>query len=255
MASTLNSTLVPGIWGPYFSSMFTGLWLLEGGQSSSGSLLDFLTQTHPAYSLLESESQREGISVFQYLNNHLMNLKEKKNLKEVDYLTRDFHILPDFHGNRSPIADPTISGMMNGLTLDRSLDDLALKYLAGVQALAYGAKHIISSFHDKGVEIKCLIACGGLARNQLFIDQHAQILQIPICIPSVISESVPLGAAITASLASGHFSSLYEAGSQMSSISSVIIPNPRVSEYHLKKYAVFLKMYSDQKQYKQMMEI
>ena len=28
-------------------------------------------------------------------------------------LTRDFHVWPDYHGNRSPLADPTTCGMVS----------------------------------------------------------------------------------------------------------------------------------------------
>lgn len=50
-------------------------------------------------------------------------------------LTRDLHIWPDFHGNRL-LADPTLKGMVCGLTLSSSVNDLAALYLATIQALA-----------------------------------------------------------------------------------------------------------------------
>jgi len=40
--------------------------------------------------------------------------KEAKNsqLLSVAMLTKDVHIWPDFHGNRSPLADNTLTGMV-----------------------------------------------------------------------------------------------------------------------------------------------
>jgi FGGY-family pentulose kinase len=251
MASTLNKVSVPGIWGPYYSSMFTDCWLLEGGQSATGALLDHLIQTHPAYSELEKKELSSNRSVFEELNVHLEHLKESRNLTHIDFLTRDFHILPDFHGNRSPIGDPNLTGMISGLHLESSLDDLSILYLSGVQALAYGTRHILSSMAQKSVDIQCIIACGGLARNSLFIHQHAEILQLPICIPQLIAEAVPLGAAITASCAFGYFQNLHQAGLKMSRIASTVFPNEELKEYHARKYKVFLKMYQDQFEYKQ----
>lgn len=57
-------------------------------------------------------------------------------LHDVSLLTKDFHVWPDFHGNRSPLADPTMKGMIVGLTLSSNEDNLALLYLATMQALA-----------------------------------------------------------------------------------------------------------------------
>lgn len=48
------------------------------------------------------------------------------------------HVWPDFHGNRSPLADPNIKGMICGATMDASEENLAIIYLAFVQALAVG---------------------------------------------------------------------------------------------------------------------
>jgi len=44
-------------------------------------------------------------------------MAEQKNLQNVSYLTKDIHVWPDFHGNRSPLADPTLKGMVLTHTL------------------------------------------------------------------------------------------------------------------------------------------
>lgn len=51
-------------------------------------------------------------------------------------LTDKFHILPYFHGNRSPIANSSLRGIISGLSLAETVDDLAVVYLATVQAIA-----------------------------------------------------------------------------------------------------------------------
>lgn len=40
-------------------------------------------------------------------------MTQKQNLKNVAYLTENLHVWPDFHGNRSPLADPSLRGMVN----------------------------------------------------------------------------------------------------------------------------------------------
>lgn len=59
-----------------------------------------------------------------------------KKLNNVHLLTEDFHVWPDLHGNRSPLADPTIKGMICGLTMSSTVDNLAITYLGFVQALS-----------------------------------------------------------------------------------------------------------------------
>jgi hypothetical protein len=38
-----------------------------------------------------------------------------RGLDTIDRLTEDFHVYPDFHGNRSPVADPTLKGMVTNI--------------------------------------------------------------------------------------------------------------------------------------------
>lgn len=39
-------------------------------------------------------------------------MAEKRRLENVALLSQDVHVMPDFHGNRSPIADPNMTGMV-----------------------------------------------------------------------------------------------------------------------------------------------
>lgn len=53
----------------------------------------------------------------QYLSELLQTMADHRNLKNVSYLTKDVHVWPDFHGNRSPLADPTLKGMVTTLNI------------------------------------------------------------------------------------------------------------------------------------------
>ena len=89
------------------------MWLLEGGQSAVGKLLDHIIETHPSYPSLKA---RLGGSMFipQELGRILHSLAQRQN-HSVSRLTQDLHIWPDFHGNRSPLADPNLKGMVSYL--------------------------------------------------------------------------------------------------------------------------------------------
>ena len=90
--------------------MIPGLSLTEGGQSATGALIDHILSSHPAFARVEAEAKKKGESVYQRLNARLDELSKKAGCAFPAELTRDFHIQPDFHGNRSPRANPTLQG-------------------------------------------------------------------------------------------------------------------------------------------------
>ena len=134
-----NKMEIPGVWGPYFSAVLPGKWLHEGGQSSVGSLIDHIIQSHPAYANVDTSK----ISIYEQLEKICEKERDKKGLKSIAELTKDLHVWPDFHGNRCPVADPDLKGAVVGLTLDKSIQSLAFLYLATLQSVAYGTKHIV----------------------------------------------------------------------------------------------------------------
>ncbi|GFO39953.1 fggy carbohydrate kinase domain-containing protein [Plakobranchus ocellatus] len=197
---------VPGVWGPYLSVVVPGMWSNEGGQSSSGNLLDFVTSGHAAFADVKKKATERGIHMFVYLNEHINKMATKLN-KPASCLTENLHIWPDFHGNRSPVADPDLCGMVSGLRLSATEDDLALLYLATIQALAYSTSHIVSEMEKYGHKIDVLYMCGGLSKNDLYVQTHADVLDRPMILPDV-QDPVMLGAAMLGACASGAWESL-----------------------------------------------
>ena len=82
------------------------MWLHEGGQSAVWSLLDHVVETHSAYVEANKEAKINNISIQEYLFHTLKDIARKSEVDNIAYLTKEIHIWPDFHGNRSPIADP-----------------------------------------------------------------------------------------------------------------------------------------------------
>jgi len=171
MAVSREPRFVPGVWGPYFSSMVPGLWLSEGGQSATGALIDYVVNTH----VRGAELRAAGQNVYAALNERLDKLALAQALPFPAELTRELHVLPDHHGNRSPRADATLRGMVSGLKLSDSLDSLALLYLATIQAIAHGTKHILDVMNQHGYAIDTIVACGGDTKNPVFLREHADI--------------------------------------------------------------------------------
>ncbi|XP_047308397.1 FGGY carbohydrate kinase domain-containing protein [Impatiens glandulifera] len=247
MAISPNKLFIPGVWGPFWSAMVPEYWLTEGGQSATGALLDHIIENHVASPIIANRAASQGISLTQLLNKILKSMQNELEAPFLAALTEEIHVLPDFHGNRSPAADPKSKGVICGLTLDTSEKQLALLYLATIQGIAYGTRHIVEHYNAHGHKIDTLLACGGLAKNPVYIQEHADILGCPIILPKE-NESVLLGAAILGVVASKKYSTLREAMRSLNAAGEVINPtnDPKVKKYHDAKYHIFRELYQQQ---------
>jgi FGGY-family pentulose kinase len=249
MAVSKEPRFVPGVWGPYASAMVPGFWLTEGGQSATGALIDHVIFSHARGIELREEAHRRGTSVYAILNEHL----DKMTAPFPAALARDVHVLPDHHGNRSPRADATLRGMISGLTLESDIDALAIHYLATIQAIAHGTRHVLEAMNANGYAIETLIASGGDTKNPVFLREHADITGCKIVLPHA-SEGVLLGSAILGAVAAGAHPSIESAMAAMSRAARTIEPaDGEVRAFHDKKHRVFLRMYDDQMAYRQLM--
>lgn len=252
MASSREPRFVPGVWGPYASAMIPGLWLTEGGQSATGALIDHVIQSHARGPELSEEARKRGTSVYALLNERLDVLSAKAAFPAE--LARGVHVFPDHHGNRSPRADPTLRGMMSGLSLDNDVDALAVQYLATIQALAHGTRHILTEMNKAGYRIGTLFATGGDTKNPVFLREHADVTGCRVVLPKE-PEAVLLGSAILGAVASGHKPSVLAAMAAMTESGTVVLPNGSdVKAFHDRKHRVFTRMYDDQMAYRALMD-
>lgn len=188
--------LVPGVWGPYKHAVFPGMWMNEGGQSSTGQLIDYTIETHPATGRLKELAQEKGTNIFALLHGVLDDLSKEHSTPTLSHLTHDLMIYPDLHGNRSPLADSSMRGMISGLKLDASAADLALKYFATLEAIALQTRHIIESMNAKGHSIRRLYMSGGQVKNAVFMQLMADACGVEVQLPFSHSASVVAGSAI-----------------------------------------------------------
>jgi len=254
MAVSEDPRFIEGVWGPYYSGMIPGMWLNEGGQSATGALIDHIIFSSKQSDKLQKVANDENKTVYQVLNERLKKLAAKKNLKTIGELTKDVHVLPYFHGNRSPRANASLVGSIFGLKLSSTIDDLALLYLATIQAVAYGTRHIIEELNKQGYSICEIMATGGGTKNALFLQEHSDICDCKISLPAE-QDAVLLGSAILGAVASGEYPTVYEAMKNMDKQGKVIKPkSSEIKEFHDLKYEVFHKMYRDEISYLEIME-
>jgi FGGY-family pentulose kinase len=252
MAVSSEPRFVPGVWGPYYSAMVPGMWLTEGGQSATGSLLDFTVRMHAASAELARDATERGTSVYAILNERLAAMARDASFPAA--LTRALHVVPDHHGNRSPRADPTLRGMVSGLSLDDSVDALALLYLATVQGIAHGTRHILDALRAEGYPTTTILACGGDTKNPLFLREHADVTGCRIVLPAE-PEAVLLGSAMLGAVAAGDCATVAVAMGAMSHAGTVLEASAgAVRAYHDAKHAVFQRMHHDQIAYRSLMQ-
>jgi FGGY-family pentulose kinase len=251
MAVSREPRFIDGIWGPYCSAMVPGWWLTEGGQSATGALIDHVVRSHARAADLDAAAAARGTTIYALLNETLDRLAAAEPFPAA--LTGDLHVYPDFHGNRSPRADASLRGMVSGLRLSDTVEELARVYLAAIQAIAHGTRHIIAAMNARGYRIDTLIACGGDLKNPIFVREHADITGCRIVQPRE-PEAVLLGAAMLGAVAAGDHARVEGAMAAMSAAGRVVTPaSGPIAEYHARKHEVFLRMHDDQLDYRRIM--
>lgn len=243
MAVSPKPIYVKGVWGPYWDAMVPDMWLSEGGQSAAGALIDHVIRTHAFFGELIALAEEQGCSEYELLNNEVLRLEAND-----PCFMANFHMLGYHHGNRSPRANPHLKGMACGLTLNAGLTELATQYMAAIQSVSYGTRHIIETMNEAGHAIKRINMCGGGTKNPLWLREHANATGCEIVL-STEEEAVILGSAMLAATACKEHEKLTDAMAAMSSEGKVIQPDPHTKAFHDAKYQVFHALYEDQMRY------
>lgn len=95
----------------------SGVLLFFSGVSAFGGGTNVLCLRNNLPPLFPTCFSCSAHSIYTYLNSHLDLIKKSL---PVGFLTVDLHVWPDFHGNRSPLTDLTLKGMVrNSLSLQK----------------------------------------------------------------------------------------------------------------------------------------
>lgn len=218
------------LWGPYWNCVLPGHWLVEGGQSVSGGLLDYIVQMHAA-------GGKPDAALHQRIEQRVQQMRAEEG---ADFASR-LHVLPDFHGNRSPLADPHALGVISGLTLDMSLDGLCRLYWRTAVSIALGTRHILEAMEVTGYHIETLHVTGGHVHSTLLMELYADVTGRNIVMSKTV-DAVLLGTAMTAASAGGVHPDLFAAGKAMHSAGTVLTPNPKLVDEYDRDYRRFLAM-------------
>ena len=240
MASSTEPVFIPGVWGPYKSAMVPELWLSEGGQSGAGAAIEQLICLHPAAAEARETTAAAGISLATWLADAAA--AASASASEAILLAGGLHVVPDFLGNRSPLADPDARAVIAGLGMERDLTSLIALYIAGMLGLGYGLRQIILASRKQGAGIDSIVLSGGGGRHPLVRQLIADCAGLPVLIPDQ-PEPVLLGAAMLGAVASGSFPTVETAMHAMSSVSETFEPIAgEIAQLHENRFAAFEKL-------------
>lgn len=220
---------IASFWGPYRDTVLPGWWVIEGGQSATGALLDHIIRAHGA-----------GLDPTPQTHDLVLERIEDLMSEEGNSFGGSIHVLPDFHGNRAPSGDARALGAIHGLTLDSSFDAMCAIYYRAMVSLALGIRQILDLMEFDG-PVGALHLGGGHARNGLLARLYADATRRQVAISSG-EEAMLLGSAMSAATAAGWHKSIEEACRAMARPATIIVPNEIRGQALDRDYRVFLKM-------------
>tara|TARA_R110002020_G_scaffold124705_14_gene281827 strand:+ start:1998 stop:3527 length:1530 start_codon:yes stop_codon:yes gene_type:complete len=230
MALSAEDRPTTGVWGPYFGAVLPGVWLNEGGQSATGALLDHLIRWHSAGG--EPNARMHGAIAAR-----ILELRQQEGLA----LASRLHVLPDFHGNRSPLGDPFALGVLSGLTLDSDFDSLCRLYWRASVSIALGVRHILDTLNTRGYAIDTLHVTGGHTKNAVLMELYADATGCTV-VESAAKDATLLGMAMVAATAAGLHPSLDQACVAMQQGGRARAPDAAARPQFDKDYRIFLEM-------------
>lgn len=237
MTTTREPAFVPGVWGPYFSAMVPGTWLNEGGQSAAGVAIDQLLAMHP----LSVEARRLAHDQGMPLQAMLAQMvgSQSATLSDSIRLAKGLHVMPEFLGNRAPLADPHARAVIAGVGMENDMASLLALYIAGLCGIAYGLRQIIAAQDAAGAHIARIMISGGAGRPDLVRQLLADATGKPV-FASDADEPVLLGAAILGSVAGGAYADVGAAMAGMSRVGRRFDPaGDAIGAVHDARFAAF----------------
>lgn len=233
VAQVAKSVHCKGIWGSYPDCIVRGLQMVEGGQTSTGSVIEWFVNN--LCGTVKEQAAKSGKSVYDLLNGEA----EKLPVGADGLLALDF-----FQGNRTPYVDPDVRGMFYGLSLNHTP---AHMYRAIIESICYGTEAIVEVLKNIGFGLGEIVISGGAVKSRFWMKTHADVSNVPITVPKV-TEGPCLGSAILGAVAGGVYPDVETAAESMTAVDYVIQPDEKQHEqyrFYYEKYKQFYALAKD----------
>ncbi len=122
--------------------------------------------------------------------------------------TGGVYVVPAFTGLGAPYWQPHARGLVSGLSLDTTKDQLVTAFLQGV---VFQTQELLEAMAKDGATVERLRVDGGMVVNNRLCQFLADLLNVPVERPKD-TETTALGAAVLAGLGQGLFADLSAAG-------------------------------------------
>lgn len=193
---------VPGLWGAYPDAVYPDRYILEGGQTSTGSIINWLRRL------------AGGSLDFAALNEEAAQIAPG-----CDGLL----VLDHFQGNRTPYTDPLSRGAFVGLTLAHGTAHL---FRAIMEGISFGTRAILDRMREAGFEGREIVVGGGATSSPLWLQIHADTAGLPVTVRES-AEAPALGCAVLCGVGAGHFATIDDGIAAMVHPGRLIEPRPR----------------------------
>lgn len=215
---TESAVHAPGIWGTYRDCVYPNRYIVEGGQTSTGSIIAWLGRL------------MNGTMDFDEMNRKAAALEPG-----CDGLLVQDH----FQGNRTPYTDPLSRGAIVGLTLAHEPHHI---FRAIMEGIGFGTRAILDAMATAGYRGTEITVGGGAGASDLWLQIHADTAGLPVCVPA--SRDAPsVGSAVLAAHGAGHFATIDDGIAAMVRPGKRIEPRTREMALYADIYHQYLALY------------
>ncbi len=217
---------VPGHFGVVDGGIVDGAWGYEAGQSAVGDIFAWFVDSYVP-ERYEQAAREAGMNIHEYLAQKAAELE----IGESGVVALDW-----WNGNRSPLVDANLTGLLIGQTLATMPEEI---YRALLEATAFGARTIIENFEEHGVPVTSIHVAGGLLKNQFLMQMYADVTRRPLSVATV-EQAGAQGSAIFAAVAAGAYPDLSTAAEHMGGvIEDAYLPREEASAEYDRLYAIY----------------
>jgi len=207
-----------GVWGSYADAVLPGLHLVEGGQTSTGSVVNWfrrLLGDGASYAQLDQEAAAVAIG-------------------SEGVLAQDH-----FQGNRTPHTDPSSRGALVGLTLRHGRGHILR---AIMESVAFGTRLILDNQRRHGFDVQDLTVSGGVTKSDTWLRIHADVIGLPLRLTRD-GEAACLGSAMLAAVGAGDFDTVQQAARAMTQVTRIIEPDVAAHGEYTTHYERYRSLY------------